>query len=109
MEQMTAPEESSLQVRERVQAARAIQWQRFAETALASNAEMGQAEVEQSCALERTGQLLLNDAIRHLLLSSNEVRKLLTVARTIADLDGRPSIAPQHLAEALLYRGQPSW
>jgi len=109
VEQMTAPEESSLQVRERVQAARAIQWQRFAETALASNAEMGQAEVEQSCALERTGQLLLNDAIRHLLLSSNEVRKLLTVARTIADLDGRPSIAPQHLAEALLYRGQPSW
>ncbi|HLG77827.1 MAG TPA: hypothetical protein VKX46_15540, partial [Ktedonobacteraceae bacterium] len=76
---------------------------------LACNAEMGQAEVEQHCVLEQSGQQLMNEAIRQLLLSSNEARKLLTVARTIADLDGRPSIAPQHLAEAILHRGQPSW
>jgi magnesium chelatase family protein len=109
MGQTTLPEESSLQVRARVQAARAIQWQRFAGTGLACNAEMGQAEVEQHCVLEQSGQQLMNEAIRQLLLSSNEARKLLTVARTIADLDGRPSIAPQHLAEAILHRGQPSW
>jgi magnesium chelatase family protein len=105
MTQTIIPEESSAQVRQRVQAARAIQWQRFTGTMITCNAEMGQAEVEHYCSLERSGQTMLNTAIKELSLDKNDVRKLLKVARTVADLATRQSIAPQHLAEAILYYG----
>jgi magnesium chelatase family protein len=105
--QAIIPEESSAQVRHRVQAARAIQWQRFTGTIITCNAEMGQTEVEHYCSLEHSGQTMMNTAIKELSLGMNDVHKLLKVARTIADLAEQQSIAPQHLAEAILYYGTP--
>ncbi len=101
--QSVVPEESSFQVRQRVQAARIIQWQRFAGTRVMWNAEMEQAELEQYCSLEKSGQTLLDAAIKELSLDRKDVQKLLKVARTIADLEARQAIAPQHLAEAILF------
>lgn len=105
MIQSIVPEESSAQVRERVQSTRTTQWQRFAGTMVTCNAEMGQEEIEQYCFLEKSGQTMMNTAIKELSLDAKDTRKLLRVARTIADLAARDSIAPQHLAEAILYYG----
>ncbi len=106
--QAVVPEESSAQIRQRVQAARVIQWQRFAGTRVLWNAEMEQAELDQYCSLERGGQLIMQAAIKQLSLDEKDMQKILKVARTIADLASRHAIAPQHLAEAILCYGRSS-
>ncbi len=97
------PEESSAQVRQRVQEARDLQRQRFAGTSITCNANMTRAALDRYCVLEQSGQTLLQTALKEMSLEPHEVQKLLKVARTIADLEARPTIAPQHLAEAFLY------
>jgi magnesium chelatase family protein len=103
------PEESSAQVRQRVQAARDLQGQRFAGTSITCNANMTRTELDRYCVLEQSGQTLLQTALKEMSLEPQEVQKLLKVARTIADLEARPTIAPQHLAEAILYSRPSSW
>jgi magnesium chelatase family protein len=48
--------------------------------------------------------LLLEDASDRLSLSSRGVHRVLKVARTIADLEGRDRVEEHHVAEALQYR-----
>jgi magnesium chelatase family protein len=96
--------EPSTQVRGRVEAARAIQVQRFGGTGLQLNSEMGSAEIQAYCRLDSTGDQLVQAAMQHLQLSARAYHRVLKLARTIADLSGEPDIGPQHLAEALQYR-----
>lgn len=99
------PEESLDQIRQRVQSARAIQRERFSGTAVATNAEMGEMEIKRYCALEKSGQTMMQTGTKELSLEEPDIWRLLKVARTIADLTHRHSIAPQHLSEAFLYYG----
>jgi magnesium chelatase family protein len=46
----------------------------------------------------------MGQAMHRLGFSARAFGKVLRVARTIADLEGAPSIAPPHLAEAIQYR-----
>jgi magnesium chelatase family protein len=97
--------ESSATVRERVEAARSRQRVRFASTdGITCNADMRPAEVRKFCALDETGQSLMQTAMNQLQLSARAYHRVLKLARTIADLAGSESIAPAHLAEALQYR-----
>ncbi len=96
--------EPSAAVRERVEAARAVQRERFKGTPLQTNADMGPAEIRQFCALDETGTNLLRTAMRQMHLSARGYHRILKLARTIADLAGAPDILPHHLAEALQYR-----
>lgn len=98
------PGESSTQVRQRVQAARAVQRLRFSNSDIACNAEMRPAEVRHFCSLDETGNALLRTAMSRFQLSARAYHRTLKLARTIADLAGSESIAPEHLAEALQYR-----
>ncbi|MCD6519156.1 MAG: YifB family Mg chelatase-like AAA ATPase [Anaerolineae bacterium] len=100
----TAPEESSAQVRARVEQARERQRARFAGTGLQCNADMGPGEVRRFCTLDEVGHQLIKTAMRQLGLSARAYHRVLKLARTIADLAGSERIEPAHLAEALQYR-----
>lgn len=96
--------EPSTTVRCRVEAARAIQAERFAGTAIHLNSDMGPAEIREHCRLDDTGERLLRAAMEQLQLSARAYHRILKLARTIADLSADAAIAPHHLAEALQYR-----
>jgi magnesium chelatase family protein len=102
--------ESSASVQERVEAARDRQRQRFNESTIqrsggiSSNAEMRPADIRKFCALDATGQSLMQSAMNQMQLSARGYHRVLKLARTIADLAGSESIQPSHLAEALQYR-----
>ena len=98
--------EPSAAVRARVEAARQRQAQRFAETTLYSNADMGPGEVRQFCDLDDTGRRLMKSAMSQMNLSARGFHRVLKVGRTIADLAGCEQIGPAHLAEALQYRAR---
>lgn len=92
--------ETSAVVRARVCAAREIQLARLGRP----NAQMSTRELDRYCRLESADQRLLGAAIERLGLSARAAHRILKVARTIADLDGRNHIEVHHLTEALGYR-----
>jgi magnesium chelatase family protein len=105
-EKLTAGQrsETSAVVRERVEAARQQQAERFAALEIYSNAEMGPSEVRSFCGLDETSSRLMRSAMSQMNLSARAFHRVLKVGRTIADLAGRATIESSHLAEALQYR-----
>ena len=103
---LTADEaqESSACVRERVNGARRIQSNRFEESALHTNAEMGERELREYCALSPECDRILRDAFERMQLSARARARIIKVARTIADLDRSEEIMPRHMFEAVSYR-----
>jgi magnesium chelatase family protein len=98
------PGETSAAVRVRVEAARARQRERFAGTAIASNADMHPAQIRKYCVLDDACQALMKTAMRQLQLTARAYHRVLKLSRTIADLAGAQEITQVHLAEALQYR-----
>ena len=94
--------ESSSSVRERVMAARRIQWSRLGPAK--TNAEMSAKETKDYGELTSSGESLLHRIFDSQHLSARAHDRILRVARTIADLEGFPDISPEHLAEALQFR-----
>jgi len=85
--------ESSAIVRERVEAARQRQRDRFGIGAtgvrpdgVTCNADMRPAEVRKLCNLDETGKNLMQAAMNQLQLSARGYHRVLKLARTIADL-----------------------
>ena len=96
--------ESSADVKERVNAARAIQTARYAGTTVHCNANMTSEMIKKYCALDAAGERILQAAFDKLGMSARAYTRILKVARTIADLDGKAVIASAHVAEAVMYR-----
>lgn len=101
-------EESSEEVRKRVNAARLIQRERFADDGISSNAEMGESEMRKYCKLSAECEKLLEASFISLNLSARARSRIIKVARTIADLDYSGDIEPRHLLEAISYRSDES-
>lgn len=98
-------EESSADIKKRVDKARKIQLERFKNTKTFSNAKMSVPQTKKYCQLSPECQNLMEQAFTSLKLSARAHDRILRVARTIADLEGTEDILPQHLAEAISYRG----
>ena len=96
--------ESSADVKRRVDAARAIQTERFAGTGVTCNAHMAPAMIGRFCCLDGAGEALMRSAFERMGLTARSHDRILRVARTIADLDGAEAIGPEHLAEAIQFR-----
>jgi len=98
------PAESSAQIKERVNKARAIQRERFKGEGILSNALMSHKQVRKFCVLGKEENELLKMAMTELNFSARAYDKILKVSRTIADLSGSENIKTEHLSEAIQYR-----
>ncbi|MCB9245110.1 MAG: YifB family Mg chelatase-like AAA ATPase [Flavobacteriales bacterium] len=98
-------EETSEDVRKRVVRARTLQKNRYSTNqGVYSNAQMNSKLLQRFCRIDESSLQLLKTAMERLQLSARAYDRILKVARTIADLDEKPEIEPQHLAEAIQYR-----
>ena len=98
--QSTKPEESSAQVRARVEAAYYIQLKRQGKV----NARLNNKEMNVHCELASTELQFLARASEKLSLSPRSYHRVIKVARTISDLKGAENISLDELKEALNYR-----
>ena len=96
--------EPSAAIRERVEKARILQRNRYFSERISSNAELEPKQLEKFCAVSEEGEGLLKMAIQELGFSARAYHKSIKVARTIADLEGSPTIEASHVSEAIHYR-----
>ena len=100
-----APGEPSGAIRARVLAARERQRKRLTGAGVRVNAQMSPRHVRRFCQVPPDAQQLLSLAMTRLNLSARGHDRVLKVARSIADLEGRETITVEHCAEAIQYRG----
>lgn len=100
----TKQEETSAQIKERVDKARKVQLERFKGCKNYCNAKMSVPQVKKYCKLDETSEMILRSAFERLNLSARAHDRILKVARTIADLEGFEDIQASHIAEAIGYR-----
>ena len=107
------PAEDTATVAARVQKAREIQRQRFAEEnagiqdpdrKIFCNSAMNNRQVEKYCPLSDDCKDLLEKIIDRYSLSARACTRIIKLARTIADLACLPDILPEHISEAAGYR-----
>ena len=98
-------EEGSADIKKRVDKAREIQLERFRNSKNFSNSKMSVAQTKKYCVLSKECQEIMENAFTALKMSARAHDRILRVARTIADLEGEENILPQHVVEAISYRG----
>lgn len=97
--------EQSVNIRERVLKARAIQAHRFKDIGgIYCNAQMSSNLMSKFTKLNKECLDLLKTAMSRFSLSARAYDRILKVSRTIADLDSSIDILPRHIAEAISYR-----
>lgn len=95
--------EDSAAIRARVEAAREIQKERFKGLPIRCNGEMGGGQLQRFCPLNKEENEFMEYAFSTLGISVRMYGKILKVARTAADLDGREQILKKDLSEAVSY------
>lgn len=95
---------TSAEMKRKVEQARRIQKERFQNSPVRTNSQMGRPEIDRFCRVDTEGNRLLQQAYDVLNLTARSYYKILKVARTIADLDESERIEIFHLKEAVGYR-----
>ena len=90
---------------ERVSSARSVQLQRFQETGVRTNAELGSDGLSMYARPNSQASRLLAISAESLSMSVRARVRVLRMARTIADLSGERTIQEEHVAESLSFRG----
>lgn len=98
------PSEDSAAIKARVEAARAIQRERFEGKRNHTNSGMDNNDLRKYCRLDGPGDRVLREAYERLNLTARAGTRIIKVARTIADLEGASQIKAEHVAEAVQYR-----
>ncbi len=102
------PAEGSGQIATRIAAARALQTKRYSGIpgagAITTNAQADGQIFEDVAQPDHRGAQILNQAVGRMKLSARGYRRVLRVARTLADLEASPSVRHLHVAEALSFR-----
>jgi len=96
--------EDSRTVRQRVEAARKNQQERYAGRLWCFNAEIPPGEINRQVALDNASTKYFLKAIGKLGLSSRAAHGVLRVSRTLADLAGRAKVEIDDVLEALQHR-----
>ena len=65
---------------------------------------MSSRHIKKYCKLDDETTALIESAFEKFHMSARGYNRILKVARTIADLDGKENIEYEHVAEALAYR-----
>lgn len=97
-------EEASEKVRERVVKAQKIQADRYKDSDIFFNSQMGIKEIEKYCELGNDEKNLMEGAIAKYDLSARSFHRILRTARTIADLDSSECVHTKHLTEAMFFK-----
>ncbi len=97
-------EEPSAAIRERVNAARKIQENRFRHIDGKCNARMDATDLRFHCKIDEEASDLMRRAFEVFGLTARSYDRILKVARTVADLEGSRDITADHIAEAIQYR-----
>lgn len=96
--------ESSAEIRARILKARRIQLERFNGQGVFSNSSMSPRHIRKFCVLDAPSESLLERAMQRQGLSARAHDRILKVARTVADLEGKDNIESVHIGEAINYR-----
>lgn len=97
-------EETSAQIKARVNKARKIQQERYKGTGITCNADLTPALLKKFCKLTQDAEKYLELSFERLGMSARAYDRILKVARTIADLDGSDIIEKQHIFSAISFR-----
>ena len=97
-------EEPSEAVRQRVQAARDIQNRRFEGTPVTCNANITPDLMKEVCVMTDKAKDMLGKVFDKMGLSARAYDKILKVARTLADMEGREVIDSKDIAAAVQFR-----
>ncbi len=115
------PAESSADIAARIALARQIQAERYGDVTGGHKSGEGEARtllqagtflnaqaegelLEKVASPDEAGRALLSEAAEAMKLTARGYHRVLRVARTLADLEGAPSVGRLHIAEALSYR-----
>ena len=96
--------ETSEEIKKRVEAARRMQYKRFKGDKNKLNRDMNSSEIDKYCAVDDSCEKVLEMIFNKYRLSNRSYIKLLKVARTIADLDQRENIKESDILEAFSMR-----
>ena len=100
----SSEEETSEDIRKRVEKAVAIQKQRYTNTSYSFNSQISSKDIKKYCKMEKETEEFLDNIFEKLNLSARAYYKIIRVARTIADLDESEIIKTEHISEAACYR-----
>jgi len=96
------PGTTTAQMKEQVEKARAAQHAR--QGATTNNARLSGKQLDVMATMDQTAHDMLGQALTELGLSARAYDKIRRVARTIADLEGSPTLLTHHVSEAVSYR-----
>ena len=97
-------EETSAEVKARIDEARKIQLNRFTGEKNYTNAKMNSKQIKKYCEIDDATEKILKNAFDKFKMSARGYTRILKVARTIADLDKSENIKLEHVVEAISYR-----
>ncbi len=97
-------EETSAEIKERVNKARKIQEERYKGTGISCNARLTPSMIRKYCILDDEASKYLALSFERLGMSARAYDRILKVARTIADLDGCEIIEKRHIFSAISFR-----